>query len=163
MASDNITDTEHYYAYGCCHIFAAAALEFFEEHGIGGHFLVLSDPDELYYEGEDSADDVLAVIHVYAVIETNDGSKAVDIFGMHPEANAEALAKDRYHVHDLVQDREPNRETMIEYFVQQDDEDDDYKPLSAFDDGDIEEAKKIVSDAYLDKIEELRPRALAPV
>lgn len=160
MNDQSLTSEQHYYAFGCCHIFAAAALEFFEEHGIGGHFLVFSDPEELYYEGEDGDDDVPAIVHVYAVIETSEGTRAVDIFGMHPEEDAAKLAKDRYLVHQLEEDRVPDRAAMVEYFVQLDDEDDDLKPLSEFDESDIADAKEIVRSAYLDRIDELRPRSL---
>lgn len=157
MHDENLTHDEQYYGYGCCHIFAIAALEFFEEHGIGGHFLVVCDPEELYYEGEDSDDDVAAVLHVYAVIETRGGSKAIDIFGMHPDEQATDLAKNRYGAFTTEEERVPDRETLIDYFVQQDDDEDDYKPLSSFEDGDIEEAKEIVKAAYLALIEDLRP------
>jgi hypothetical protein len=139
---NDLTNDEHYYAYGACHIFAIAA-----QRLKGGSFLVIEDHEEYFWGSDEDPDDYIpAVLHVFAVWDTSEGQVAVDIFGQRPLEDALAEAQERFRVPHATDDTIPNESLLIEMYV--DTEEDADRPLTSFSESDIEDAMKILTARY---------------
>lgn len=127
----SLSDAEiAYYTRGSCHVLAIAL-----ERRFSNGFVLVTDPEETYREGDDETDDVPAVLHVYAL--DGDGV-AWDALGPRPVEAIEAHVRELFpDARQVSLDRLPDVEALMAY-VDRDDLAD--LPLHPVDEADVFEA-----------------------
>jgi hypothetical protein len=123
------------YSYGMCHAHAIASVA-----AHGGSFIVFTDPDEIFWEGEDGDDDLYAVIHVMSVHDTPQGQVARDVYGDVPLDAALDIIRDRFERDVLLTDDVLDASGITDLT---DLEDDGSRPLCALDANDLIEVSKL--------------------
>lgn len=122
------------YTRGSCHVLALA----FERRFSNG-FVLVTDPEEIYWEGDGETDDIPAVLHVYALDEAG---TAWDALGPRPIESIEAHVRELFpDARSVSLDRLPDTESLLAY-VDRDDMAD--RPLHEVTEADIVEAAECV-------------------
>lgn len=118
------------YTRGSCHVLALA----FERRFSNG-FVLVTDPEEIYWEGDGETDDIPAVLHVYALDESG---IAWDALGPRPVEAIEAHVRELFpDARGVSLDRLHDVESLLAY-VDQDELAD--LPLHSVTEADIAEA-----------------------